>query len=101
MIVDGTQDIQRTEQESIGIRWVDDDLEPHEDFVGFYAVDETTGREFANCVKDCLMRYQLPLEKLRRQTYDGATNMSGAYKLSSLKHSHWHITSTAQLTAPI
>ena len=79
VIVDSTQDIQRTEQESICIRWVDDDIEPHEDFVGFYAVNATTGVELAKCVKDCLIRYQLPLESLRAQTYDGASNMSGAY----------------------
>jgi len=33
----------------------------------------------ASCVKDSLLRFQLPLEKLRGQTYDGAANMSGAY----------------------
>jgi hypothetical protein len=33
----------------------------------------------ANCIKDCLLRFQLPLAKMRGQTYDGAANMSGAY----------------------
>lgn len=79
VMVDGTQDINRQEQESICIRYVDEELLPHEDFVGFYAVDETTGYRLAKCIKDCLTRYQLPLERLRGQTYDGASNMSGVY----------------------
>jgi len=79
IIVDGTQDINRTEQESMCLRFVDDDLNPCEEFVGFYSVDGTTGKMLASCVKDCMLRYQLPLAKLRGQTYDGAANMSGAY----------------------
>jgi len=79
VIVDGTQDINRTEQESICIRYVTDELEPCEDFVGFYAVEGTTGNMLATCIKDCLIRYQLPIENLRGQTYDGASNMSGKY----------------------
>ena len=79
VIVDGSQDICRQEQESICMRYVDEQLWPHEEFVGFYAVDETTGDRLAKCIKDCLTRYQLPLERLRGQTYDGASNMSGVY----------------------
>ena len=47
--------------------------------MGFYAVDSTTGHMLASCIKDALIRFQLPLDKLRGQTYDGAANMSGAY----------------------
>ena len=80
VIVYGTQDINRTEQESISIRYVSDELEPCEDFVGFYAVEGTTGNyKLATCIKDCLIRLQLPIENLRGQTYDGASNMSGNY----------------------
>ena len=80
VIVDGTQDITRCEQESMCIRHVDDELQPHEEFVGFYKVEGTRGNMLATSIKDCLIRYQLPLENLRGQTYDGASNMSGAYK---------------------
>ena len=79
VIVDGTQDITHTEQESICIRFVDIELKACEEFVGFYAIDGTIGNKLASCIKDCLQRFQLPLEKLRGQTYDGASNMSGAY----------------------
>jgi Domain of unknown function (DUF4371)/hAT family C-terminal dimerisation region len=80
VIVDGTQDIQRTEQESICIRYVDQNLQPVEVFMGFYAVGETTGSNLANCIEDAMIRFQLSLENLRGQTYDGAANMKGAYR---------------------
>jgi hypothetical protein len=48
--------------------------------MGFYAVGETTGSNIANCLEDALIRFQLSLENLRGQTYDGAANMKGSYK---------------------
>jgi len=80
VIMDGTQDINKVEQESMCIRIVDDNLDPFEEFVGFYSVEETTGEMLANCIKDVLLRFQLSFDKLRGQTYDGASNMSGVYK---------------------
>ena len=41
---------------------------------------DTTGQTIANCVLDVLIRLQLPLSSLRGQTFDGASNMAGAYK---------------------
>ncbi|MBN3304790.1 ZMYM1 protein, partial [Amia calva] len=66
LIVDGTQDVSGTEQESVCLRYVDHDLIPHEEFIVFYAID-------------VLSRLHLPLSALRGQTYDGAANMSGKY----------------------
>ena len=43
IICDGTQDICGKEQESICIRYVDDNLYDHEEFVGFYEQTCTTG----------------------------------------------------------
>lgn len=79
LIVDGTQDVTRVEQESLCIRFVDKNLIPHESFLGFYAVESTSGQFLANCIKDTLCRFDLSLDKLRGQTYDGASNMSGMY----------------------
>jgi len=47
--------------------------------VGFYAAAGATGNALAGCVKDVLLRFQLPYEKLRGQTYDGAFSMDGEY----------------------
>ena len=80
VIVDGTQDVSRREQTSICVRYVDIDLCPHEEFLGFYEPPETTGEVLAKCILDVLLRCQLPLSALRGQTYDGASNMSGKFK---------------------
>ena len=48
--MDGTQDIEninKTEQESICFRFVNDNFDVFEEFTGFYAVDGTTGSNLA------------------------------------------------------
>ena len=79
VIMDGTQDIFGQEQESICLRYVDNDLKPHEEFIGMYSVTETSGKSLAGVVKDVLLRLNLPMHGLRGQTYDGAANMAGKH----------------------
>lgn len=79
LIIDGTQDISGTEQESICLRFVDHDLVPQELFVGLYQVPGTTGVEISKAAVDVLLRLNLPVSSLRGQTYDGAANMSGKF----------------------
>lgn len=80
IIMDGVQDISGSEQESICLRYVDDDLLPHEDFIGVYEVSSTTGKDLARVATDVLLRLNLPLSSLRGQSYDGAANMAGGVK---------------------
>ena len=80
VIVDGTQDVSKKEQLSICLRYVDEQLFPHQVFVGMYEPPTTTGEDLATSVQDVLIRLQLPIADLRGQTYDGASNMSGQYK---------------------
>ncbi len=77
VIIDGTQDVSGTEQESICLRYVDSDLEPREEFIGLYETSSTTGEHISKIVSDVLLRLNLPISGLRGQTYDGAANMSG------------------------
>ena len=104
IIVDGTQDCTCQEQESICIRYVDENLEPQEVFVGLFAVDDTTGLALSHMIVDVLLRSDLPITSLRGQPYDGAANMSGAYKgaqpLSENIH-RWHYLFTMEHTARI
>ena len=79
VIVDGTQDINGVEQESICLRHVDSDLNAHETFLGLYEISATDGQAIASIVSDVLQRFSLSIDKLRGQTYDGAANMSGKY----------------------
>jgi len=78
-IVDGTQDCNHKEQESICIRYVDKDLKPVELFFGLYNTDSTTGQSLSHLILDALIRLDLPMRMVRGQTYDGASNMSGIY----------------------
>ena len=57
------------------MRWVGEDLEDHEDFIGLYEVD---GIDANSLVHDTLLRMGLSLSQCRGQCYDGASNMSGS-----------------------
>ena len=75
-----TTDIAVQEQASIVLLYVDEDLLPHEVFLGFFTqTNGTTGEALSAMLLDCCLRLGLSLENLRRQTYDGASNMSDKY----------------------
>ena len=80
IIVDGTQDINGTDQESFCIRHVDkSDLSVHEEFIGLYDQTVATGEAISKTIQDILLRLQFSLEDLRAQTNDGASNMDGCH----------------------
>ena len=59
------------------LRWVDEELVVHEDFVGLHEVPCIQASTLVHVVKDTLLRLNLTLTKARGQCYDGASNMSG------------------------
>lgn len=79
IVVDGTQDCSGQEQESLCIRYVDENLEVNEVFVGLFSPPDTTGLTLSVVIKDVLIRLGLNLCNLRAQTYDGAANMAGKF----------------------
>ena len=76
MCDEGT-DCSNSEQLSFNIRSVDDDLEVHEDFLGFYEVGNIKSDTIVAVIKDSLLRFNLSLDSCRGQIYDGASNMLG------------------------
>ena len=62
---------------SICIRWVDKDFQIHEDPLEMIQVPETSALTLTDAIKDCLVRFSLPVGQCRGQAYDGASNMSG------------------------
>jgi len=80
VIVDETSDCSNKEQVSISVRIATNDLEVDELFLGLYDPPSTTGEILTNVILDVLQRFDLPLDKLRGQCYDGAANMSGQFK---------------------
>ena len=99
IIVDGTQDCTRQEQEFICIRYIDENLEPQKVFVGLFAVDDTTDFALSHMIEDVLLRLDLQITSLRGQSYDGAANMSVHIKvhkpLSENIH-RWHYLFTVE-----
>ena len=78
LMIDETTDISNNEQTTIVIRWVADNLEVHEEFLGLYHVPSIDAQTLTTVAKDTLVRMNLPLSKLRGQCYDGASTMRGA-----------------------
>ena len=76
-MVDETTDTANKEKVVLVFRWVDDDLQVHEDFVGLHETDLTTADALVAIIRDTLLRLNIKLENCRGQCYDGAGVMSG------------------------
>ena len=75
IIVDGTQDVSGVEQESICWPfWFD----PIWSILRMYDATSTAGQSMASMILDVCIRLNLNVGN-QKQTYDGATNMSGIY----------------------
>ena len=58
------------------MRWVDENLIPHEEFIVLHAIPDTSADEIVAIIKDILLRMNLRIENARGQCYDGASSMS-------------------------
>ena len=77
-MVDEATDCSNKEQAVLVLRWVDDTLTVHEDFIGLYNVPSISADTLTCVIKDSLCCLNLTLNKVRGQCYEGASNMSGA-----------------------
>ena len=77
---DEVTDSANKEQVIICLRWVDSQLEPHEEFIGLYHVDDITTATIVHVLKDTILRLNLSMSMCRAQCYDGASNMKKAAK---------------------
>ena len=59
IICDEYTDISNKEQLIICIRWVDKELETHEDFLGFYNVPDIGAETIVSAIKDELLKLRL------------------------------------------
>ena len=91
IMVDETVDLSNKEQMVFCLRYVDDNLEVHEEFIGLYNLDSTSAEFIFSTIKAVLLRMNLRIENCRGQCYDGASNMSGvksgvAVKITQIEH---------------
>ena len=77
IMADEVTDASNHEQFVICLRWVDQFLEVHEDFIGLYKVDNIKADTLRTAIEDVLLRLAIPLQNARGQCYDGASNMVG------------------------
>ena len=76
VMCDERTDSSNREQLSVCIRWVDSELEPHEDFIGLYKMDSICASDIVKALKETLVSMKLLLSKCRGQCYGGASAMS-------------------------
>ena len=75
---DECTDASNREQLVICIRWVDSNLEAHEEFIGLYKIDNIQADTIVAVIRDALARLNLALSTCHGQCYDGASTMKGA-----------------------
>ena len=63
--------------EHLSTRIVDDELEVHEDFLGFYEIENIKSDTIVFAINDVLLRFNLSLDLCLGQICDGASNMVG------------------------
>ena len=88
---DETTDQSNIEQLTLVIRCVDDDFCVSEEFLGLYSLAEADANSIVSVLLDALLRFQIPLSKLRGQCYDGCSTMAGtksgvAAQISAKEH---------------
>ena len=77
LIVDEASDVSNKEQMVVCIRWIDEEFCIHEDPVELIHLPKTDAETLSSALKDCLIRFSLPISQCRGQAYDGASSMSG------------------------
>lgn len=63
--MDEITDLSNTEQMVFCLRYVDDSLEVHEEFIGLYSLGSTSAESIVSTVKDVLLRMNLTTENCR------------------------------------
>ena len=78
IIADETADVCNKEQVVVCIRWVDGEMQAHEEFIGITPVERTTAEDIVNVLSETLEKMHLRLADCRGQCYDGESTMSGS-----------------------
>jgi hypothetical protein len=79
ILVDEALDESNREQTTIVLRFVNRDGFVQERFFNVVGVDETSVKTLKKGICNVLTRHNLQIENMRGQTYDGASNMRGAW----------------------
>ncbi|CAN6551227.1 unnamed protein product [Malus baccata var. baccata] len=83
LLVDGSRDTSNKKQMAVVLRYVNKKGEAIEKFLGVQHVSSTTSSSLEEAIERLFATTNLSMSKLRRQGYDGASNMRG--ELNGLK----------------
>ena len=78
ILCDEYTDISNKEQLTLCIRWIDEEREAQEDFLGFVNIPNIRSDTIVAAIKDLFIRLGLSFGDLRGQCYDGASTMLGS-----------------------
>ena len=78
MMCDEATDVTNTSQLVVCIRWVDENLNANDEFIGLKDMPCTDAKSIVFELKDVLLRMHLNLKQCRGQCYDGCSTMSGS-----------------------
>ena len=73
IMVDEATDVSNVSQLVLYMRWVDNELNPHEDFIGLHELEDVNANTIVHVIKDVLLRMNISLAKC----YDGCSTMTG------------------------
>ena len=79
-LADEATDVSHTHQLVVCIRWVTNDLEVEEDFIGLVPLEQAPADVITAAVKNILMRLLLPISNAISQCYDGCSTMVSSKK---------------------
>ena len=77
IIVDEAIDVANISQLTLCIRWVNNDLDCHEDFIGLYSLDVANADTIVAVIKDVFLRMNFNLKNCWGQCYDGYSLIKG------------------------
>ena len=77
LICDEYTDCSNKELLTFCLRWVTDNLDVFEHFMGFYEIPDIKSSTIVSVIKDIMIRFQLQFDKCWGQCYDGESNMLG------------------------
>ena len=78
MMCDEATDVANTSQLVVCLRWVDEDLIAHDEYIGLKDMSDTSAQAIVKELKDVLLRMNLSIRKCRGQNYDGCSTMTGS-----------------------
>ena len=76
-MADEVTDSASNEECVIYLRWVNDNLEPNEDFTRLYPLEYIQADVLVGCLQDCMLSLNIDIHSCHSQCYDGAANVYG------------------------